>query len=264
MIASRARGSMEPDSSSADQFYSGLVAELYDPLASEPTRAEDYAPFLNASGTPALELACGSGSPLLDLLEQGYEVEGLDSSNDMLSLCRARALERGLEPTLHRGLMQSFSLARRYRSIFIAGASFTLLTNDEDARSALTHIAHHLEPGGNALIPIEIPDLDEVGRAIGHVRQLEDASGARLSVSVTAVERAADEQGASIRLRYERVPVAGEPEVVEREWQRRWWTQDRLGALATETGFARVSFVKPGGGADEPGDRVFVMLGHKA
>lgn len=253
-----------PDSSSPAQFYSGLVAELYDPLVSEPTCAEDYAPFLDASGTPALELACGSGSPLLDLLERGYDVEGLDSSHDMLNLCRSRAAERGLKPTLHEGLMQSFSLARRYRSIFIAGASFTLLTRDEDARSGLASIVSHLEPGGGAMIPFEVPDLDGAERSIGRARELLDDSGARLRVSVTAVQRAADGQGASIRLRYERIPATGGPEVVEREWQRRWWTQTQLRARATEAGFARVSFVTPTGSAAKPDDRVFVMLAGRA
>ena len=65
---------------------------------------------------------------LLDLVERGYEVEGLDASQDMLDGCRVKAAERGLQVTLHLGEMQSFSLARRYRSIFLAGASFSLLT----------------------------------------------------------------------------------------------------------------------------------------
>ena len=66
------------------QFYTGLVADLYETLASEHARADHYRPFLDRYGTPALELGCGTGWPLLDLVAGGYDVEGLDASPDML------------------------------------------------------------------------------------------------------------------------------------------------------------------------------------
>jgi hypothetical protein len=34
------------------QFYTGLIADLYEPLLSEPVRAEDYQAFLDRVGTP--------------------------------------------------------------------------------------------------------------------------------------------------------------------------------------------------------------------
>jgi SAM-dependent methyltransferase len=109
--------------------------------------------FLDRAGTPALELACGSGLPMLDLVTLGYEVEGLDASADMLARCRASAAARNLSVTLHHAPMQAFALPRRYRAIFLAGASFTLLTSDADAAAALTCIHAHLEPGGGRASP---------------------------------------------------------------------------------------------------------------
>ena len=102
-------------SDEAARFYSGLVAELYEPLAGDLPTADPYGAFLDRSGTPALEIACGSGVPLLELAERGYDIDGLDASRDMLERCRTRAAERGLSPGLHEGLMQSFQLPRRYR-----------------------------------------------------------------------------------------------------------------------------------------------------
>lgn len=67
----------DADPSAPSQFYTGLVAELYDALVSYRPQADEYVPFLERSGTPALELACGSGRPLLDLVARGYDVEGL-------------------------------------------------------------------------------------------------------------------------------------------------------------------------------------------
>lgn len=53
----------------ADQFYTGLIAALYDALVSEKPDPHDYARFIDRAGQPALEPFCGSGRPLLISLE---------------------------------------------------------------------------------------------------------------------------------------------------------------------------------------------------
>ena len=139
-------------------FYTGLVAELYAPLrSSEPPDPAPYARFVARSGEPALELGCGDGEPLLDLRASGLDVEGLDSSPDMLARCRAAAAERGLAVTLHESRIEEMELVRRYRSIYLAGATFNLIVDDDTAWRALTRIRAHLEPDGSALIPLFIP-----------------------------------------------------------------------------------------------------------
>lgn len=245
------------------QFYSGLVADLYDSLAAEPPRADQYMPFLDICGTPALELACGSGSPLIELLERGYHVEGLDSSSDMLEICRSRSAERGLAPQLHLGLVQSFRLSRRYRSIFLAGASFTLLTRDEDAAAALTNIYDHLEPGGHALIPIERLNPKEIQQSLGRSREITDSSGTRLRVTMTSLDVHQDGRSASLRLRYERIAVSGERVSVERSWERRWWSQEQFRELVLLAQFAELTFLDQAGVVAEPDAPLFIALVRK-
>jgi len=254
---------MPGDHQSPAQFYSGLVAELYEPLAGETARADDYAPFLDRSGTPALELACGSGLPMLDLLERGYEVEGLDASNDMLELFRSRAAERGLAPILHLAEMQSFRLPRRYRSIFLAGASFTLLTTDEDAAGTLKGIYSHLESGGHVLIPLEVEDVDAIRAQLGRRREIMDPSGNRLSVVMLELDVAGDGRNLSCRLRYERIPPAGDPSFVERTWERRSWTQAQFRELVLSAQFDEPTFLTATGGLAEPDASVFVALARR-
>jgi len=155
---------MEPDRPA--DFYSGLVAELYAVLRSSDPDPEPYARFVERSGTPALELGCGDGDPLLALRRRGLDVEGLDSSADMLDRCRRRAAVLGIDVVLHESSIESMELGRTYRSIFLAGPTFDLLADDDTAGRALQRIALHLAPDGRVLIPLFVPLV--VGqRAIG-------------------------------------------------------------------------------------------------
>lgn len=247
----------------ASQFYTGLVADLYEPLLGEVARADDYVPFLDRCGQPALELACGSGLPLVELVLRGYDVDGLDASEEMLARCRARAAAKGVAVTLHRAEMQSFSLPRRYRAIFLAGASFTLLTTDDDAARALGCIHRHLLPGGAVLIPLENEDPEAVRRTLGRGREVTTDTGERLRVEAIALDVGADGRTLHRRLRYERIPPIGEPESVERTWTRRSWSQEQFRELLDAAGFRGVAFLAPGGGRAQPDASIFVALARR-
>lgn len=241
-------------------FYTGLVADLYDPLVSERARAQDYVSFLERSGTPALELGCGSGRPLLELVVLGYDVDGLDASPDMLARCRAAAREQALEVNLYEARMQDFALPRRYRSIFLAGASFTLLTSDADARGALECMRTHLLPGGSVLIPLETVDAAAVRAELGRFREAGGAGEVRLRCAVVAVECSADGRDVARRLRYERRWPDGRVDALERVWRTRSWPQAEFARLLEESGFESIRMRDPGGGTAAPDARVFVAL----
>ena len=108
-------------------------------MPSSPTahRSPFYAELIRKGGEPALEIGCGTGHPLLDLVEQGLDVHGLDSSRDMLAKCEAKAEARDLRVRLYQQEMQGFALPTRYRTIFFAGASFMLLTEAQDSERTL-------------------------------------------------------------------------------------------------------------------------------
>lgn len=220
---------------SPDQFYSGLIAELYEPLAGSLPDPEPYARFIERYGTPALELGCGSGLPLLDLLERGLEVEGLDASADMLEVCRQKAELRGLSPALHQGLFQSFMLTKRFKSIYVPSASFTLLTNDHDALMALRQIRSHLQTGGALFLPLEVAGIDEM--PLNVFKEHRDASGALLRVAVTAASQSDDGRNVELTLRYEKHLPDGSMEQLERVWQRRSWSEQHISELLGQAGF---------------------------
>lgn len=226
---SRQRSAIDPS-----QFYTGIVAELYSPLRSAAPDPDLYAGFIDLVGTPALELGCGDGDPLLELRRRGLDVEGVDSSAEMLQRCQRTAREHGLEVVVHHQRMQALDLPRRYRSIFLAGATFNLLVDDEDASDALAGIRAHLDPGGAALIPLFIPaptPPEDLGRA----REATEPGGALIRVTPRSERRDEQRRVQETVLRYER--IWGDEHVVEdRPWILHWHTQERFRSLAAAAG----------------------------
>jgi SAM-dependent methyltransferase len=240
------------------QFYTGLVAELYGPLRSTVPDPEPYAFFIARSGEPALELGCGNGDPILELRARGIEVEGLDSSADMLDRCRRAALERGIDVVLHEQPMQTMDLGRRYRSIYLAGPTFNLLADDAAASATLERVKGHLLPGGSALIPLFVPAPTPAAQ-LGKPRM--HTTDAGVEMRVTFVEEHRDEP-ARLQvtiMRYER--IEGTEAVSEdRTWRLHWYTQDGFRELATEAGLDVAAILAPEGGLATADADTFVFL----
>ncbi|MBM7496519.1 class I SAM-dependent methyltransferase [Oerskovia paurometabola] len=220
-------------------FYTGIVAELYAPLKSGYEDPERYARFVLDSGEPALELGCGDGDPLLVLRSLGLDVEGVDSSADMLERCRELAAVQGLDVTLHHQRMESLDLPHTYRSIFLAGPTFCLLPDDDTALAALRGIRSHLTEDGTALVPLFVPSPTPP-EAVGVPRETTREDGAVLRVGVVAEERDEHTRTQRSALRYERV-LDGASTVEERLWTIHWYTQDGFRALASAAGLETVA-----------------------
>jgi len=227
---SRNNGAMEP----AD-FYTDLVAELYEPLRGSTPDPDVYAALVERFGQPALELGCGGGDPLIALRLRGLDVEGVDSSADMLERCRAAAAAAGVDVVLHHQRMEDLDLEETYPFIFLAGPTFNLLPDDDTALHALRAIRAHLEPGGIAFVPLFEPEAAALG-TLGVARTGRDDGGAPISVTFVDQERDAESRIQRSTLRYERRRQGGEPEVLDRVWTLHWYSQRRFRDLAAEAG----------------------------
>lgn len=235
-------------------FYTGLVSELYRPLRSGEPDPDPYARFVEAVGQPALELGCGDGDPILELRRRGLDVEGVDSSADMLDRCRVRAADEGIDVVVHHQRMEDLDLGRRYRSIYLAGPTFTLLPDDDTASRALARIRDHLDPDdGGALVPLFVPPPIPPAE-IDHVREAVDADGSTIRFTITAVTRDEPGRRQEAITRYERVQHgdhAGHV-VLERPWLVHWHTQEGFRALAADAGLETVAVLGADGQPADP------------
>jgi SAM-dependent methyltransferase len=107
-----------------------------------------------------LKIACGTGRLLVPFLRDGLAVEGLDGSAEMLAICRSKAAQFRVTPTLYQQLMQDVDLPTRYRTVFIPTCSFQILAERDEAFEALRRFHRHLEPGGKLLITLSVPWRD--------------------------------------------------------------------------------------------------------
>lgn len=140
-----------------DYEYRGLIASSWDLLRGDTSDWPDrpfFRKIIEDDGQPALDVGCGTGRLLIDYLSDGLDVDGVDVSNEMLEICRKKAADIGLKPTLYQQGAKSLDLPRRYRTIFIPSSSFQLVTNLTDARAALKRCYQHLQIRGKLVMSI--------------------------------------------------------------------------------------------------------------
>jgi SAM-dependent methyltransferase len=222
---------------SSQEFYTGLIALAYAPLRGTVAPSEPYERFVRRYGEPALEIGCGHGEPLLDLVAAGLDVTGLDSSPDMLALCAAEAQRRGIAVTRVCQRMELMRLDRKFRSIYFAGPTFQLVTEPEAALEALTQIAAHLEPDGRALIPLFTPSQTDPAM-FGEWREHTFPNGDMVAVTTLDQSYRVNEQRVDTTLRYRRGSADSPTEVVDRVWSLCWYVNGSFEQLATRAGLA--------------------------
>jgi SAM-dependent methyltransferase len=191
-------------------------AELYD-IAFGWDVSEEAAWLVERLGPECrivLEPGCGSGRMLEALAAHGLEVVGLDISESMLALARARGGK------VVRADMRNFDLGRRFDGA-VCPISTVGLVGTKGLASHLEAMARHLERGGRYLVQQGVfPSDAELWRSEWEAER----DGVRLHVVWEAVDR----DPAQLRERSRsRVEVLGGPragEVVEDEHEIAFWT----------------------------------------
>ena len=143
----------------ADYEYRGLVAQAWDLLRGDYSAWPDrtiYRTLIELGQGPALDVGCGTGRLMLDYLNAGLDVDGVDNSPEMLAICRTKAAATGIdiEGRLFEQSMDKLALPRRYATIFVPSSSFQLLTDASVADKAMARFHEHLTPNGVLVMSI--------------------------------------------------------------------------------------------------------------
>lgn len=222
--------------------YYGMVADAYDWYLGDPPDVEVafFTSFVADEGAPGLELACGTGRILIELAARGLDVDGVDSSGDMLVTCRRKAAERGVRVGLFEQYAQEMTLDRRYGSVYCPGSSFMLFVDPPDTTAVLSRVFRHLLPGGRAALTMSVPQPGDGGgwRIRREVKRPDTGTTLRLWERVSLD---LEQQIQTNELRNE-VVAGGEVVTAEQHSTRlKWWTPAQFTDLLVESGFEDVA-----------------------
>lgn len=141
-------------------------AKLYDELM-DPDMYDNWLAFVEKNIAKdkgeVLDLACGAGRLAVLMAENGYEVSGVDLSEEMLALADANARKAGLEIPFMHGNMLDLSELGSYSAITCFADSFCYLKNEAELLQAFKEVHKHLDEGGRFIFDVITPyQTDEV------------------------------------------------------------------------------------------------------
>jgi len=151
-------GGLPGHDAAGSTWHHGLMARWWSEV--NPLLPEELAYYRGAIerfGEPALDLGCGTGRLLVDLLEAGLDVDGVDVSADMLATARRVGEAHGLamDGRLARGAFHELAPTRRYRTI-VCCDSFGIGGSRAADALAMQRIHDALEPGGAFVFSIDV------------------------------------------------------------------------------------------------------------
>ena len=101
-----------------------------------------------------LDVGCGTGRHYIPLAKKGYEVFGVDLSQNMLSVLKTKLKDADLEPNFLRKDMREIDFSAEFDAMICMNSVFMYLLTDEDISQALAAFHRALRPGGVAIIDI--------------------------------------------------------------------------------------------------------------
>lgn len=137
-----------------------ILVQLYDKLNMGRQDHAYYASLAALCSGPILELGCGSGTPLLYIVERERDhfrrFVGIDPAHEMLALARQK--QNAERVTWVAGTLKTFQDPMKFDLIFMAGHAFQCFLNDAETQDTFRLIADLLTPEG--IFAFETRNLD--------------------------------------------------------------------------------------------------------
>ena len=143
-------------------YYGSIYSQNYDVGDKRQDMLAYYLDRWKGSGSPApvLEPMCGTGFFLAAFLKAGADIDGMDSSEHMLRVCKEKVDQEGGETVLYNQRLEELKLPRQYGFMLIPDRSFAHLYEKSVAESGLRGLLGHLLPGGELLLDVRTPPRD--------------------------------------------------------------------------------------------------------
>jgi len=118
---------------------------------------------LNEETTSVLELACGTGALAVEFAKSGYEVTGLDLSEEMLMMAYNRSVDEEVEVQWVEGNMLDLSEVGHYQAITCFSDSLCYMKNRQEVQQVFDEVYGTLEEDGVFIFDVHSTyQIDEV------------------------------------------------------------------------------------------------------
>ena len=114
-------------------------------------------------GRKVLDLACGTGEITVELAQHGFDVSGVDLSDEMLMVANEKAVKQGLSIPFFQQDMAQLEGLGLYDCVTIFCDSLNYLREEEDVVKTFTRVHDHLQEGGLFLFDVHsIYKMEEI------------------------------------------------------------------------------------------------------
>ena len=140
------------------------LAKSYDRLTNDvdyEATVEFYMQILVREGVKprtVVDLACGTGSVTEILARKGYDVTGVDMSEEMLTEAMAKVMDMEQPPRFVCQKLQELKLPRAVDVAVCALDSLDYITNPDDCAEAIRRVWKALNPGGIFIFDVNTPE----------------------------------------------------------------------------------------------------------
>lgn len=108
----------------------------------------------DVQGKRLLDLACGTGEITVELAKHGFDVSGVDLSDEMLLIAQEKATNLGLSIPFYQQNMAELEGVGLFDCITIFCDSLNYLQNEDDVASTFQRVYEHLNEGGLFLFDV--------------------------------------------------------------------------------------------------------------
>lgn len=144
-------------------YYGSLCTEMYEILHETAPQDElDFYLSYARKGESILEPLCGTGRFLVPFSERGFNIKGIDNSQEMLEKLRQKS---PASVTIHSDI-EAYQTPELFDYIFISSGSVSLFTDMQVCRSILCKMKSLLKKGGKFVFAVDTvadrcPEEDE-------------------------------------------------------------------------------------------------------
>lgn len=160
------------------------VAQFYDHVYGPKERkdVDFYVDLAKETTGSVLELGCGTGRVLLPTARAGFDVTGIDLSEDMLEVLQTKLVDEPEDVQqrvrIVRADIRDFALGARFELVTVPFRPFQHLISIDDQLACLSCAHRHLEPGGRLALDVFDPNLGFLMNL--NTEEIEDSSPSRM------------------------------------------------------------------------------------